>query len=240
MPDLQTSVAAVKRLVGTAHEAKGVSPVTDFLTAALRDLTRVSPYQTRTTLTGDGTDEYPLGALWTRGISVISRVRYLADGDYNERPRELESDEYDATEVTSGGAAQIRFLSFTPATSSKVIIDHTAAHTLSTAATTTLSDQEAGAVEYLAAALLLRAAAASVAGVAPQSSDMDFASSAVQNAADAYRRLADDMDAKYRDAMGLPADGSTAARPVLVTTSAQSNRRNFSRVTHPRRGAGSW
>lgn len=240
MPNLDTSVAAVKRLVGTAHEAKGVAHVTEFLTAALRDLTRVSPYQARTTLTGDGTDEYPLGSLWTRGVSVISRVRYLADGDYNETPQELQPEEYDATEVTSAGAPQIRFLSITPPASSKVIIDHTAAHVLSTTDLTTLTDQQAGALEYAAASLLLRAAAASVAGVAPQASDMDFASSAVQNAADAYRRLADDMDAKYRDALGLPPEGQTAARPVLVTTPAQSNRRNFSRLTHPRRGAGSW
>jgi hypothetical protein len=239
MPDLQTSIAATKRLVGTAHEAKGVSPVESFVTAALREVNRLSPYQARTTLTGDGTDEYPLGSLWTRGVSVISRARYLPDGDYNERFRDLAPDEYDATEVTSGGAAQIRFLTVTPPASAKVILEHTAVHTLSTNALTTLSDREAGAVEYCAAALLLRAAAASVAGVAPQSSDMDFASSALQNAADAYRRLADDMDARFREALGLPADGSVAARPVVITSPGTSNARNFRRLTHPRRGA-SW
>lgn len=239
MPDRQTIIGNVKRRVGSAHAERGVSPVADFVTAALADLDRDSPYAARTTLTGDGTDEYALGSLWTRGVSSVSRMLYRPAADYNEPPRDVYPEEYDAGESAADGSAQIRFLTFSPATGSKVIIDHAAVHALTdSAGTTTLTAGQASALEARAAALLLRAAAASVASTRPQEKDVDFALPSFSSAADAYRRLADDADADYRRLLGLGSDGSApAGAPQISSVPAMPNHRNRRNLTHPARSA---
>lgn len=241
MATRQTVTAEVKTLAGSALSIQGVRPVSEYLAISLRDLNRYRPYRVRTTLTGDGTDEYALGANWSAGFSTISRVRYLADGDFDATSEILPTESYDATEVTSAGAPQIRF-SFSPSASAKVIIEHTARHSLTeSASTTTLNDDEAGALAYLTAATLLRSAASTVGATVPQGTDEDFASGAFGGGGtDAFRRLADDYDKAADGLLGIDRSGASElppAAPAFVSVPATPNARNASYLTHPRRGA---
>lgn len=237
MPTQQTIVLGVQRLVGAAAKERGVAAIAEYVTMGLADLDLVSPYVTRVTLTGDGSDEYALASPWERGFSAIRWVRYYPDNDRNEPHQEIQPEAYDATELASDGTAQIRFYSLSPTSSDRVVIEYTARHTLTdSASTTTLTATQATALQYRAAAHLLRAAASSSASSAPQDRAVDFAVPGTSQA-DSYRRLADDMEESYRSTLGIPADGSAAQPAQFATVPVEYSARTRGRVhlTHPRR-----
>lgn len=309
MPTLQTVLADARRIVGQAVDERGVDPLGDYVPMALRDLTRLSPRLVRLHITGDGTDEYPLGSDWVRGTSSINRVRWVPDADFNAPAQYLTAEQYEVedarTTVTSeavgtgdgstkvfaldvpyalrGGATvtvagspvaesarvitgdadgssitfttapangaaivatyfaappQIRF-SLSPSTADAVIVEFTGRHTLTADdGASSVSDDEAGALSQRVAALLLRAAAASVASTVSQATDTDIVGM-VGSQADSYRRLADDADAAFYAALGLAMDAvksGAAGGPQIVSVPSQPNRRNNYYLTHPRRG----
>lgn len=235
MPTRQTAAAEVQALVGRAARERDVKGIDEYLALALRDVDRSSPRHVKLTLTGDGTDEYALPSPWERGFSVIERVRWVVGNDFNAVPVWIEDDEYEI-EYESDGDAQIRFYYGSPSSSDRVVVEHTARHTLAeSAASTTLNDTQTGALTARAASLLLRAAAASVASSVPQGTDEDFVEPAVTNAAGEYRRLADDFDAEYRRLLGITDDAPST--PVIKSVPTTPGRRNYTYATHPRRGA---
>ena len=312
MPTRPSVTAEVEAIVGGATREKGVEPVTVYLDLALRDVNQYAPREVRSVLVGDGTDEYDLPATWSRGFSVIRRVRHVADNDFDapavylpqenyavEQARRLVSSEAvgsgdgttkafaldqnfadpkaatvtvnavtqaaTAYTITGGpGGSLLTFvtappsgevivasyyvdppqirLAVSPSASDVVVVEHTARHTLADSeASTTLSDDQAGALAHRAAALLLRAAAAGAIGLISQATDTDILAEIGGNRGDAYRRLADDEDKTFDAMMGIdrsnPAATGGAGKPVLVSVPATPNRANSRYLTHPRRSA---
>jgi hypothetical protein len=239
MATRQSVIAEVQALVGRAARERDVKGIDEYVALGLRDIDRYSSRKVKVTLTGDGTDEYAIGSTWSDGFSRIERVRWVSDNDFNAPAEWLEPEQYEV-EYTSAFAAQIRFAT-SPSSADRVVLEHTARHTLTeSSSTTTLNDTEAGALARRASALLLRAAAASVSATIPAATDEDFAEPAMGNAAQQYRLLADDHDAEFDSLLGIDRKGSTGAprfAPVLVSVPATPNRRNSSYLTHPRRGS---
>lgn len=239
MPTRQSVIAEVQALIGRAARERDVKGIEEYVALGLRDVDRYSTYKVKTTLTGDASDEYAIGSAWADGFSVVERVRWVPDNDFNATAQWLMPEQYEV-EYTSAGAAQIRF-AFSPAAADRVVLEHTARHTLTeSASTTTLNDTQAGALARAAAAILLRAAAASAASTIPAATDEDFAEPAMGNAAQQYRLLADDLDAQFDQLLGIDRKGTSGAKqsaPVFVSVPAMPNRRNVPRyLTHPRRG----
>ena len=236
MPSRLTITQEVAALVGNAHKESGVLTIAEYVDLGVRDVEKVAPRHYRRILTGDGTDEYALASPWERGFSIVERVRWVAGADYNAKAVWLTQDQWEL-DYESDEDPQIRF-SLSPSTSDRVVVEHTARHTLTDAtATTTVNDTEASATARRAAVLLLRAAAASVNSRVPQGTDEDFAEPGIGSAAAEYRRLADDYQKEYESLLGIGADVPFVA--TYASTSANYNRRNESPLTHPRRSA-SW
>lgn len=186
-------------------------------------------------VTGDGGDEYGLGADWVDGFSVIHRLRYVASGDYDAVPVYWTDSDYQL-ETDSSGNPQIRFR-ISPGSTDIVVIEHTAPYTLGeTAATTTVPDYQLTALAYLVAANALRAAAVGVTATRDQGTDTDILDFNSQGGE--FRRLADDYDAQFDDLMGIDraSPGAPTKPPVITTTRAQPNRRRSRYLTHPARG----
>lgn len=237
---MQTVTAEVQLLLGGAKRLRGAGDVPSFVASAQRDLDRYSPRLVRATLTGDGTDEYALASPWERGLSSISRVRWVPDNDFNEPAQWIATDAYEV-EYDSAGAGQIRFLTITPTSADRVVVEHSARHTLTAAtATTTISETEAAALARLTCAAMLRAAGAVAGSTIPQATDEDIAVSGTDGAADQYRRLADDFDAQADQILGIDRTartGEVRSAPVIVSVRALPWRQTAGRyLTHPRRG----
>lgn len=95
MPTRQTILTEAAALVGDAVRERGVSELGTYVDIALRDLDRYSPRHAKTTITGDGTDEYDLGDRWDAGFSMVERVRWVPGADFNTKAIWLTKEQYE-------------------------------------------------------------------------------------------------------------------------------------------------
>lgn len=235
MATRQGVIDRVVRFVGAARHERGVQSVDQYVADAMDEFSiYAKPRIVVYTITGDGGDEYGLGSDWVDGFSVIRRIRYVASADYDAVPIYWTSSDYQL-ETDSSGNPQIR-LRISPSSSDRVVIEHTGVQTIGeTGAETTVPDFIDTALAYLAAAALLRSAAASVNATRDQDTDtdiLDFSSHGGE-----YRRLADDYDQKFDRMAGIDRStpGASTKPPVITTTRAQPNRRRSRYLTHPSR-----
>lgn len=241
MATRQTIIDKTRSIVGTAKNERGIEPVEVYVSLALDKFSKLGPpREVEQTITGDGTDEYALASTWVSGFSVIESVAYWASNDTNEAPRMLRRDEYVVEEdLPSDGSSQIRFLTFSPSSSDRVVVTFTAPQIVGeTAATTTVPDHLVLGLAYLAASMLCDTAAASLAATVPQATDDDALISSFGTAGDAYRRMATRFQEEAYVMLGIASaesGGEAIGPPEIVAVRAVPGRSYGRRyMTHAR------
>jgi hypothetical protein len=73
----------------------GVSGTADYVADALARLNDVAPREVKLQITGDTTDEYPLGDDWSEGFSYVKRVRMVESADFDEPAIWIEHEDYE-------------------------------------------------------------------------------------------------------------------------------------------------
>lgn len=219
--DRQTVIEKTKTLVGAAANERGVDQPQVYVDLALEEFTRFGkPREVEQTVTGDGGDEYALAATWDDDFSTLVSVIYWPSNDTDSQPLTIPlTDVQIERRLPSDGGTQIRFLTLSPSSSDRVVVTFTAPHTLGeTSATTTVQTTQALGLAYLAASMMLNAAAAGTAATVPQSGDADFVSSTFGTAGDAYRRLATVYAAKADDMLGISRSPESSVGPPVITS----------------------
>lgn len=218
-------MATIERLTdlirGKVRDAAADLVESDYLTAlaeALKTYGRHRPRHLVADLPGNGSNDLPLPADWSDGVSSVVSIEYPVG-----QVPEILFDHGDWGYYRSPAGLQLRLLTAAPAVGESVRLLYT---TLHTEATIPVIDEEA--VANLAAAVCLRQLAARYA----QTSDPTIAADVVnyRTKADEYRRLADSYDGRYRSHLGLK-DTDTVPAAMVVAAPASGGR---TRLTHGR------
>lgn len=214
MSTRQTFVTQVEARTGGAQRVPGVSSIGTYIDQCLPTfnaaaVNRGSVRIVELTITGDGTDEYSLGSDWTDEFSYVKEVWLWESNDTNDDPFILNSDEWRVeTRLPSAGASQIRLLSYAPSSSDRVVVVHTALHTI-TDAESTMEAHDEEAFANLVAARVLEAASTALLALIPQGSDTDALLGSPQGErANGYRESARTLERRYERHFGIAADGS--------------------------------
>lgn len=192
----------------------GVTPpghLSEYIEIALREHEKFRPRILVQDITGDGTDEYDLAATFVYGASTVLSITRRDDSDFDEIPISVHEDEWEI-ERKDDDSLQIRFLTFTPNSSDKVVIEYTGQHTLDTT-TSTIEVRDEAAFDGLVLHYALSAAANAALSRRVQSTDA-FSDPRIEEAR-ALREQAKHHRNRYDQHMGLAgAGGAGTAAPV--------------------------
>lgn len=247
MATRQTYVTAVKSRVSGAERLLDVNSLSHYVDQCLPAYSAAAANRGRTrkvelTITGDGSEEYGLGSDWTDGFSTVVEVWRWDDNDTTDQPTRLGSDEYEVEDaLPSSGASQIRFLTFSPSSSDRVVVVHTALHTCTDSAST-LSAWDDEAFADLVSSRVLEAAATALLSRVPQSTDTDsLIGNPDAERAREYRTSARTLERRFERHFGIGDvdNGPETARAVVITEDLDKGPGILRyRHTHPRRGRG--
>lgn len=156
----------------------------------------------------------PADAAWEKGFSSMQSVEYPY-ASTNQTPRLLDRRSWTILDTPSGQV--LRFLTNTPQSGETVRLTYTVRHTLS-ASLNTIPDAHADAVTSLAASFYAKALAAIFAASREPSlaaDSVDYRSKAAE-----YTRLADKLEADYKEALGVGGDdgGGGSVAPAGATS----------------------
>lgn len=218
----QTFAKKVSARVGGAEKVLSGAGIGDYADGALPEFSSAASLAGRVrkvelTITGDGTDEYGLGSSWTDGFSRVLECWRWDSNDTNSEPILMGPEEYQIEDaLPAAGSSQIRFLTYSPSSADRIVVTHTALHTLTDAATSISSwDEEAFA--DLVASRLLEDAATAVLRFKPQASDEDFLGGGTQaERASQYRESARRLMERYRAHFGLGTEAAPLPQAVAV------------------------
>lgn len=248
MATRQTYVKAVRaRVAGAERLIQSVAELGAYVDQCVQTFSAAAANRGRTrkvelTITGDGSEEYGLGSDWTDGFSTVLEVWKWDDNDTTEQPEYIANDEYEVEDyLPSAGASQIRFLTFSPSSSDRVVVIHTALHAV-TDSSSTISSWDDEAFADLIAARVLEAAATALLARVPQATDTDtLIGNPDSERAREYRESARRFERRYERHFGIgdAETGQEQSRAFVVTEDIDRGPSLLRyRHTHPKRGSG--
>jgi len=248
MSTRQTLATKVKARAGGVDRLSGVEALAAYIDQCIPAFSAAAANRGRTrkvelTITGDSGDEYGLGSDWTDGFSTVLEVWRWDDNDTTEEPVFVPSDEYEVEDaLPASGSSQIRFLTFSPSSSDRVVVVHTALHSV-TDATSTISSWDEEAFADLVAARVLEAAATALLSRIPQATDTDsLIGNPDSERAREYRESARRLERRYERHFGIgdaAQGGQETSRAFVVTEDIDKGPGLLNyRHTHPARGRG--
>lgn len=180
------------------------------IAAALERYSKHRPDEDAADLAGSGGHDLALPEAWIEGFSRVVQVEYPVD----QVPEEiLPAGHWKLYRSPAG--LKLRLPYETPSAAESVRVTFTV-----TREEATVVDGDLDAVACLAAAICLRTLAAAYAQTSDSSIQADVVN--YQSKADQYRRLADSLEGKYNDHLGIdPKGGVPAASSIAAATPSE-------------------
>jgi len=194
---------------------------------AVKRYASVRPRERAQDYAGDGVAfDFDLPSGWVSDLSVIRKIEYPQG---KRSPVFLERDDWQFYQTTT--VDKIRLIAITPSSGKSLRVLYTAPHIVDVTQST-ISSQDEEAVADLASSIGLRDLAAVYANTVDptiQADSVDYRSKSTE-----YLKLADSLEKRYRQHLGIDKDAPVQAASSFVDVD-QTDSRGRDKLTHPNR-----
>lgn len=190
---------------------------TGAVTEALKRYSKHRPYWKVADITGNGGHDYPLPADWSEGLSAAQGIEYPV-GNIPETI--LDAADWKLYATPTG--KKLRLITSTPKATETFRLVYSTLH----ASERTVPAADIEAVANLAASICLRQLAAKYGQTSDPTINADVVN--YRSKCDEFRRLADSLEALYKEHLGLKESDTT---PAAMAT-APAPKRDRVRLTH--------